>query len=475
MGHALRVVLSSLCMFAATAAADEVPVSAEKREALDATIYSNGLALIRDRRAVDLAAGASRLALADVSPRMVPSSLRIAADDLTVAAVDYDFDVMSGEALLRRAVGEEVGVVRTHPTTGEDRVERATVLSIANGVVLRYRDRIETGVPGRLVFDSVPDDLRAEPALVASVFAGAAGARPLELSYLAEGLTWRADYVLIVDAAAGTLAMEGRAMITNQSGLDLVDAEMALVAGEVRRVSETPEPRGRPEAMMARAAMADAAPAPEPVREAFSALHLYRVGGPLTLGDRQTRQIALLSAKAVTYEHQYVSLENAAAYYLRTVSDEPRLSHPDVRFRFLNNQDSGIGEPLPAGIVRVFGEDQQGTLRLIGEARTGHVPVGGAFEVVPASAFDITVRREQLELTRAGLGEDVRESTHRITVRNGRDAAVVVRVIEMIPGDWQILEESQEHSKPLADRAEWAVEVPAGGETVVEYRVRVQT
>ncbi len=56
--------------------------------------------------------------------------------------------------MLQKYVGRTVGVVRTHPTTGAESIERTEVLSAANGVVLRVGDRIETGLPGRLIKES---------------------------------------------------------------------------------------------------------------------------------------------------------------------------------------------------------------------------------------------------------------------------------------------------------------------------------
>jgi hypothetical protein len=59
-----------------------------------------------------------------------------------------------------------VRVIRTHPTTGAETVESAQVLRDHAGHVLQIGDRIETGVPGRIVFDGVPPNLRDRPTLV---------------------------------------------------------------------------------------------------------------------------------------------------------------------------------------------------------------------------------------------------------------------------------------------------------------------
>ena len=60
-------------------------------------------------------------------------------------------------------------IVRTHPTTGAESVETATVLAANGGVVLKIGDRIETGLPGRIVYDGVPANLRDRPTLVSEL------------------------------------------------------------------------------------------------------------------------------------------------------------------------------------------------------------------------------------------------------------------------------------------------------------------
>jgi len=66
------------------------------------------------------------------------------------------------------------------------------------------------------------------------------------------------------------------------------------------------------------------------------------------------------------------------------------------------------------------------------------------------------------------------ESAHAIEITNARDEPVVVRIVEIIPGNWRVLEESAGHESRFADRAEWALTVPASGKENLTYRVRVQ-
>lgn len=462
-----RIAAAVLVASTTAAAAADVDLPAQDRGALDITIYANGLALIRDGRSATLAAGSNRLAFPDVSRQMLPESAIVSGEGLTVNAIDYDAASLSAEALVRRHVGREVGVVRVNPTTGEETVERATILSAEAGVVLRYRDRIETGVPGRLVFDAVPDGLHPTSTLVATVHTEDASERPVDLGYLTTGLDWRPDYVATLRDGGNSLDLSGRAIVRNASGTGYPNARIGLVAGQVNRVSApTAPPRMRAEAMAMRA---DAAP---PAPEALGAVYLYSLPAPASLTDGQTRQFALLDAGGLAVEQRYVA-ESMAEVFGRW-GGEPQPTHPRTTLRFANPKADAGGLPLPAGIVRVYARDRDGALRLLGEDRIADTPAGGAVALESGAAFDITVTRTQTEFVRADLPEGTMESGWRVDLANARAQPVTVEVVETIPGDWTMLSETAKHEKLAADRARWSVAVPADGAASLEYRVRVR-
>ena len=89
-------------------------------------------------------------------------------------------------------------------------------------------------------------------------------------------------------------------------------------------------------------------------------------------------------------------------------------------------------------------------------------------------AADITSERRQTDFRRDGLPKNVVETAHRIVLRNAKDEPVTVDVVEQIPGDWRMLEESQPHRKRSAAQADWKITVPAGGQAELTYRVRTR-
>ena len=197
--------------YGAHAAVTEKPSTLTDQQSVAVTIYNDTLALVKDQRRVSFEAGRNRLALREVSGRMRPETalLRSLSHPGTLALVEqnFDFDLLTPAKLLEKYVGRQVKVFRMNPKTGEESFETATVLAASGGVVMRIGDRIETGLPGRIVYDGVPANLRDKPTLVTELDAARGGVQQLELSYLSGGLSWKADYVAELNGADTALEM----------------------------------------------------------------------------------------------------------------------------------------------------------------------------------------------------------------------------------------------------------------------------
>ena len=446
----------------------EVSSGAAEREAVAVTVYNDDLALVKERRRVELPAGLTRLSLRDVAALMRPETALLRAvsgQPLGLVEQNFDFDLLTPQKLLEKYVGREVSVIRSHPTTGEERRERATVLAAGQGTgtVLRFADRIETGVPGRLAFDAVPANLRDRPTL--SVLLEAAGGKQaVELSYLTGGLSWQADYVANLSTDGKSLDLNAWVTLTNRSGAGFDDAKLQLVAGSVNRVRQQDS---RVYAMAAPAAAR--AKAQEATQEALLDYHLYSFERPTRIADNQTKQLALLSASAVPVRRDYLLAGNDWYYRDRQGQIGQKLK-PAVFLEFENK--GAIGRPLPAGIVRVYARDSKGAAQFVGEDRIGHTAKNEKLKLRLGEAFDITAERRQTNYKR--IADNVSESSWRIELRNAKDEAVTVRVQEPLPGDWEMQQQSHPHSKESARVAAWNIAVPAGGTTLLEYTVRVK-
>ncbi len=470
------ICLVALLMDAAVLAGEVTSTLADQRE-VAVTIYNENLALVRDQRQVNLPQGPVDLALREVSARIRPETALLRSlthpGGLMILEQNFDFDLLTPRKLLEKYVGKDVRVVRTHPETGEDRFETAKVLAANDGVVLQIGDRIETGVPGRLVFPDVPGNLRDRPTLVVSLDNAKTGQQTTELSYLTGGLGWRADYVAELNPEDTALDLSGWVTLTNQSGTTYRNALLQLVAGDVNRVQDEMHFRGD---MMPKMTMMAEAAAPQMSEESLFEYHLYTLQRPTTIRDNQTKQVALLNASGVAV-HKEFRLQGAPYYYSRQHGDLGQKLKVGVFVEFENRKKENLGMPLPKGVVRVYKQDKQGRPQFVGEDRIDHTPENETVRLKLGDAFDVTANRKQTDFRK--LGGDGRynyrfESAYEITLKNAKEEEVTVKVAEPVPGDWRMLQESHPHTKASADTAVWKIRVPAKGEATLKYRVEVK-
>lgn len=443
------------------------------------TIYNGNLALIKDTRKVQLKNGNNTLALRDVSAQIRPETalLRSVSDSGSLALLEqnFDFDLLTPEKLLEKYVGKTVRLIKTHPTTGSETSEQATVLSANKGVVLKVGNRIETGVAAsRIVFDDVPANLRDRPTLVTQINNKGAADQTVELSYLTGGLGWKADYVAELNNKEDALDLSGWVTLTNTSGASYKNAKLQLVAGDVNRV----QPNTLDYQYARRNTGVVAAPITQVdmAEETLLEYHLYTLDRPTTIAENQTKQVALLSAGSVPVRKEML-LYGDQNYYLQQygkIGDKLKVS---VFVEFDNKEASKLGLPLPQGVMRVYKKDSAGNAQFVGEDHVDHTPKNETVRLKLGEAFDVTADKKQTDfkiLPRPSKQNQLYESAFEYTLKNAKKEKVTITVQEPIGGEWKILNENHPHTKANSHLAVWKIEVPAEGKTTLTFRAQVK-
>jgi hypothetical protein len=442
------------CAFSSWAA----PVWAADRT-LSVTIYADDLALVQDRRDIDVKGGRQRIEFQDVSAQIRPETASLTAGDISIVEQNFDFDLLTPAKLMEKAVGHEVAIVRVNPATGAETREDALVLATNGGVVLKIGQRIEVlrddGLPVRVIFDKVPENLRARPTLSVTVIGGRAGTRPATLSYLTPGLGWRADYVALYNEADGKIDVQGWVTLTNSSGVTYDNAQTLLVAGSPTQVDggggRQPNyyrgPQPRPTLQQAGTESGS--------RERLGDYYLYPLAERTTIANLQTKQVSFLDVHGVPAEHGY-EFRNR---WLGTA--ETPQSAKSV-YSFSTSAHAGLGDQLPAGVLRFYMRDKRGDPQFIGESRIDHTPMGSTLSLATGDAFDVKVRAVVDKRTR--LSTFNWQSDMRYELSNALPRPVTVKLLqEGLWGDSRITAESQKSTRRSAETAEWAVTVPANG------------
>jgi hypothetical protein len=465
-------IFSSAAVYAQEA---EIRSTLADQKSVAVTIYNNNLALIKDQRKVKLTSGINTLALRDVSAQIRPETALLRslnyATGFSTLEQNFDFDLLTPQKLLEKYVGKSVTVVKVNPSNGIETSESAQVLSANNGVVLKIGNRIETGIPGRIVYDDVPANLRDRPTLVTQINNKTAAEHLLELSYLTGGLSWKADYVAELNAKEDKIDLSGWVTLTNTSGTSYQDAKLQLVAGDVNRV---PEQQVR--TMAVRKTMELAADSAGMAEESLLEYHLYSLEQATTILENQTKQVALLSAANVPARKELI-LRGADYYYGANFGDLGQKLKVAVFVEFDNKEAAKLGMPLPKGIMRVYKKDSKGNAQFVGEDNIDHTPKNEVVRLKLGDAFDVTANKKQTDfktLPRPAKGNSMFESAYEIVLKNAKKEAVTVTVQEPIPGDWKLLKESHPSQKSSSNSTSWKIEIPAEGKTTLTYRVQVK-
>jgi hypothetical protein len=430
-------------------------VSAADRT-LSVTIYADDLALITDHRDIDVKGGRQRIEFQEVSAQIRPETVSLSAADIGIVEQNFDFDLLTPAKLMEKAVGREITIVRVNPATGAETREQAEVLATNGGVVLKIGQRIEVlrddGLPVRVIFDKVPDNLRARPTLSVTITAGHAGIRPATLSYLTPGLGWRADYVALYDEGENKIDVQGWVTLTNSSGSTYENAQTLLVAGSPAQVDAATRQvnmRYPPRPTVQQAGTESGS------RERLGDYYLYPLAERTTIANLQTKQVSFLDVRGVPAEHGY-EFRN---HWLGS-ADSPQSAK--TIYAFSTSAHAGLGDQLPAGVLRFYMRDKRGNPQFIGESRIEHTPMGSTLSLVTGDAFDVKVRA--VVEKRSRLGPLDWQTDMRYELSNALPKAVTVRLLqEGLWGDARITAESQKSTRRSAEVAEWTVTVPANG------------
>ncbi len=431
-----------------------------------------GYAIVREVRHITLTNGINSVEYVDVPAAIDPTTVTfrsLTAGDLTsVLEQSFAYDVAVPEKMLQRYVGQTILINRKVPREEKPETKEGRLLSYDQShLVIETRNKqmpIEmvprNGDITEIKLFNVPGRVVTKPTLYWKLEAKRPGPQDIQVGYRTDGLTWRADYNVVLNKDGTGADISAWASVVNATGTTFSDTRLKLVAGDIQRLA-----RG-----------AEATP-PAPAGD----YHLYTLPGATTLPSDSTKQIQLFAPRSnigVTRSFVYTGGSNEARRFARAEPATERdfgtrsASHVDVYLRLKNTQQNGLGQALPAGRVRVYQADETDS-EFIGEDVVGHTPADSEIVARIGSAFDMTVERTQSEFQMDPNGRAITESFE-ITVHNQKKEAVNVVVREPLYrwSNWTIVKKSDEFQKQSDRTVEFPVEAPAGGEKKLTYTVK---
>ncbi|MFG0330570.1 MAG: DUF4139 domain-containing protein [Phycisphaerales bacterium] len=438
-----------------------------------------GFAVVKQVRAVDLEEGVNTWRITDVAQFIDPTTVSVVdlsdGEAATVVEQSFEFDLVSPSKLLEKFTDREITVY----VPAGDHINAVTgkLLSSNQGrLVLSTDDGLRiVDATHQLKLGDLPDGLITQPTLVWQIFAPKAGERRMRTAYQTEGVTWRADYNLILNEDDTAADLGAWVSLMNLSGATWENAQLKLIAGDVQRVEQRPQL----DYMRGRLAMEGAPAGFE--EKAFFEYHLYTLPRRVDIATNTTQQITLFpTVQDVPVERRlvYYGASGNYGFFPDPMTDRnfgvQSNTKIDVYIRFENDEASGLGRPMPRGKVRVYkADDADGSLEFIGEDLIDHTPRNETLLVKVGQAFDVVGERTQTDFTSNLAQREMTESIE-IKLRNHKDEAVNVLVKENLYrwSNWEIVNASHEFEKMDVRTIHFDVPVESDGESVVTYTVR---
>ena len=472
----LAVLFSIGCQGASPLVPQSAPHADAQSIGVDLTVYNQNIALVKDKRTLALKTGTNQVRFSDVASQIDPTSVQFTSlTDPTGTSVieqNYAYDVVDSQRILQKYLDQSVSLV-----TEDGSQYSGKLLSGSDDIILQASDGQVTTIKASSVrdvkFPQLPGGLITQPTLMWLVNSSRDGNQDAQVTYLTNGVNWKANYVAIVNVNDDAMNLNGWVTIDNQSGATYADARLKLVAGDVRRIAQQPVAYGLD---MAKAAAPTAAPA-QFAQQSFFEYHLYTLQRVTTIQDRETKQIEFTRAANVPVTKLFVynganglrfsGYQNADSNYGKTSDTKVA-----VMIEFQNSDKNGLGIPLPQGTLRVYKADSDGGNQFVGEDNIDHTAKDETIRLNLGNAFDVVGERKQTNFNK--INDRTIEESYQIKVRNHKTEAVTVRVVEPLFrwSNWQITQSNQDYTKLDSQTVEYRVKVSPDSEGTVSYTVR---
>lgn len=448
------------------------------------TVYNGGFALVRDTRGVTLKGGMNSIEVEDVAAKIDPTSVLFktltAPNSVTILEQNYQYDLISPDNILNKSVGQQV-TFTSFDSNGKPYTQSGVLLAppANGGVVVKMDDGGMVLRPqGQVSLQKMPDGLHPKPTLNWLLEADKAGDQDAQISYITDGIGWKADYVALVNKDDTALDLTGWVTLNNNCGATYSDAKLTLMAGDVRRVQ--PQEYARAEGSVSYALKAAA---PQFEEKAFFEYHMYTMERPTTIRDNETKQLSLLSASgaSVTKEMIYDGRKTwwSSWWYEGRTDMNPGGGYDtstyhkvNVVLEAKNSKQNHMGMPLPKGRIRVYKLDDSGAQQFVGEDSIDHTPKDEKIRLYVGDAFDVVGDYKRTDFKK--ISNNTIEETFQVNVRNHKETPVTVKVIDHVWSDWSVIQTTAEYTKKDAHTIEFPVKVPKDGETIVTYTIRTK-
>ena len=418
------------------------------------TIYNKNLGLVCQEKSFILNKGNNTVRIQGVSRQVQPATVKLRFPKIEgryqVREQNFLYDLVSASKVFSKYIGEKIDL----------RLKSGEVIS---GTLMKQEGgKVIMGLPNDAVrilnensivdyeFPALPGGLILKPTLEWDVASDFKGKTDAQLSYLTGGMSWNAEYILLMNKNEKDFELNSWISLDNHAGTTFEDAKVKLIAGDIHRAAKS---RGE-SAMIAYARADNVAVETREIADYY----LYELPRPVTLRDNEMKQVSLFDEIAGSGQKIY-RFENR-------LSNEGTRSL-EVLFKIANTAENNMGFAIPGGVVRVFQKDTDESLQFIGEDRIDHTSKKDTLKLTIGKAFDVKGKRQIIEKDRSVKNSET--VTVRIKITNRKSNPVSVEVVESLTNYWNIRKASHDYQKEPGNKIVFPIIVKADSSETITY------
>lgn len=442
------------------------------------TIYNNNFAVVRETFEVELKAGDNNVTFSGATAAVDPDSviLRDAAGkaEFKILEQSYRDDPVTELLLLSMFEGKTIEFLH-HESQKPDRVVLGKVIRSGYArdrdyqldPIIEVDGKLQFSLPGEPRFPSLGETNILRPTLNWKLDSPQAAKFNAEVAYLSGGFKWEASYNIIASEKSDIIDLVGWVTMENISGTTFTDARVKLMAGDIEK-SPTRERMSsrRNYGFGGGAGGGSSRRYGEPVvsERSFDEFHLYSLALPVTLRDKEVKQVEFTRASGIKSSRLYI------------VESQVNVVEPvkvQVWREFRNSEANKLGIALPKGTVRFYAQDEDKQLEFVGDNKIEHTAKDELIRVRAGNSFDLVGERRIVEASRDEANRKA-QMTVEVKLRNRKTEAATVVVRETTePVDWKLLAQSQPHARKDARTFEFNVTLAPGEEKTVTYTIEL--
>lgn len=423
------------------------------RKEINLTIYNSNLGVVKDLREINIDKGTTEIKLSDVAKLIDPTSVHIKLDG-NILEQNYQYDLVSTDKILQKYIDRDINLIDE-----DGNLISGKLLSVYGGqYVIQNPNGGLTLIPNidkyKIKVESLPEGLITKPTLVWLVQSNNSGKKDVEVTYQTGGLSWSAEYVVLLNENDTKLDLNSWVSINNRSGASYKDANLKLIAGDINLVRTRDYPN-MIKAQYDAGVMMEAAPQFE--EKSFFEYHIYDLQRKTNVLDNETKQIALFESDNVSINKKYLYLSGS--------------NKVGVYVEFKNSSENNLGIPMPKGKVRVYKSDGESP-QFIGEDMIDHTPKNEKLSLKIGEAFDITAEEKMTDSRK--ITNKINEQDYEITIKNRKEEAISVNIEKYFGLNWKITSSNFDFKKVDASKVEWILPVDSDNETILKFTVRYE-